>query len=319
MAQDELGYAISQCLASKGLTASTTRSQILFSHSEKPDRRLRRSCRHHVGAASRFLAALLAVGLMSGAIVQVARAAPTSQTEPFKVAKIHIETNGSACDMGPQIAFDSDGITSFSVSDPNGRKIYSFVTKAGMKAAGGQTEGFLETVEPQIMELVSALGCAPETEEGVAALDELFAEWPAGDYTFEGSAKGTNLKSQATLTHLIPAGPEVVAPTDATVFPVAAFVIIEWNPVTEPILPELGPVKIVGYHVLVEEDTGAEVTPTVDVDLSASETSLTVPPEYLKPGTVYRFEVLSTEESGNQTITEGFFCTEGVADCVVSE
>src|SRR5690348_17693188 len=43
-----------------------------------------------------------------------------------------------------------------------------------------------------------------------------------------------------------------------------------------------------------EEDTGAEVTPAVDVDLAASETSLTVPPEFLKPATVYRFEVLST-------------------------
>ena len=29
------------------------------------------------------------------------------------------------------------------------------------------------------------------------------------------------------------------------------------------------------------------------------------------------FEVLSTEEGGNQTITEGFFCTAGVVDCEV--
>jgi hypothetical protein len=28
---------------------------------------------------------------------------------------------------------------------------------------------------------------------------------------------------------------------------------------------------------------------------------------------------LSTEESGNQTITEGFFCTAGVADCVLPD
>jgi hypothetical protein len=54
----------------------------------------------------------------------------------------------------------------------------------------------------------------------------------------------------------------------------------------------------------------------VDVDVPATATSLTVPPEYLKPAAIYRFEVLSTEEGGNQTITEGFFCTEGVAECV---
>ena len=75
------------------------------------------------------------------------------------------------------------------------------------------------------------------------------------------------------------------------------------EPVTEAILPELGPVNIVGYHVIIEE-AGAEVSPTVDIDLPASETRLTVPDEFLQAGTIYRFEILSTEESGNQTITE---------------
>jgi hypothetical protein len=42
--------------------------------------------------------------------VQNAYGAPAG-TEPFKVANIHIETNASACDMGPQIKFDTDGIT----------------------------------------------------------------------------------------------------------------------------------------------------------------------------------------------------------------
>jgi len=261
---------------------------------------------------------LLTAGLMFGAVVQAARAAPAA-TDEFKVATIHFETNASACDMGPQIRFDTEGITSGSVKDPKGHTIYDIRSKAGMKASGGQTEGFLETVEPQITELVDALGCEPSDEEGVASLDDLFDAWPAGDYTFEGEAKGVRLSSQATLTHLIPAGPEVTAPPDGTEFPAAATVIIDWEPVNESILPELGPVNIVGYHVIVEEDTGAEVTPEVDVDLPASETSLTIPPEFLQPGTVYRFEVLSTEEGGNQTITEGFFCTDGVADCVPSE
>jgi hypothetical protein len=103
------------------------------------------------------------------------------------------------------------------------------------------------------------------------------------------------------------------------VFPAAAVVIIDWEPVTEAILPELGPVTIVGYHVIVEEDTGAEVSPSLDVYLPANKTRLRVPPQFLKPATIYRFEVLSTEESGNQTIPEGFFCTAGVADCVLPE
>ena len=95
-----------------------------------------------------------------------------------------------------------------------------------------------------------------------------------------------------------------------------AALLIEWEPVTEAILPDLGPVTIVGYHVIVVE-AGGEALPQLDVDVPSDETSVTVPAEYLKPSTVYQFEVLATEESGNQTITEGFFCTTGVAACEV--
>jgi hypothetical protein len=259
----------------------------------------------------------LAAGLASGTSVQKAYGAPAG-TEPFKVANIHIETNASACDMGPQIKFDTDGITKGSVDDPNGHRIYSFQAAGGMRATGGQAEGFLEGIEPQITELVSALGCEPSDEEGVMGLDDLLQTWPAGKYTFEGQRNEEKFRSQATLTHRIPAGPEVVAPADGYVFAAAAPVTIDWNPVTEAILPELGPVKIVGYHVIVEIG-GLEVSPAVDIDVPSTESSLTVPRQYLKPKTVYRFEVLSTEKSGNQTITEGFFCTDGVADCVLTD
>jgi hypothetical protein len=253
----------------------------------------------------------LAAGFTFGTMAQSAHAA----IEPFKVANIHFETNASACDMGIQIKFDTDGITKGSVKDPHGDMIYSFQTAGGMSATGGQAEGFLEGIEPQIIELVSALGCEPSNEEGVMGLDDLLKTWPAGKYTFEGQRDAAKFSSQATLTHHIPAGPEVVAPADGYVFPATTPVIIDWNPVTEAILPELGPVKIVGYHVIVEV-AGLEVSPTVDIDVPATQTSLTVPKQYLVPNTVYRFEVLSTEKSGNQTITEGFFCTDGVADCV---
>jgi hypothetical protein len=260
---------------------------------------------------------LMAATLSAGTIVQKAEAVP-AEAEPFKVANIHFETNASACDMGIQIKFDTDGIIRGSVEDPNGKKIYSLRSAGSMKTTGGQAEGFLEGIEPQIPELVSALGCEPTDEEGVMALDDLLEAWPAGEYTFEGQSNGAKFASQVMLTHLIPGGPEVVAPIEGTVFPAAALVIIDWEPVTEAILPELGPVNIVGYHVIIEE-AGAEVSPTVDIDLPASETSLTVPDEYLQAGTIYRFEILSTEESGNQTITEGFFCTEGVAACVLPD
>ena len=38
-------------------------------------------------------------------------------------------------------------------------------------------------------------------------------------------------------------------------------------------------------------------------------TELSVPDEFFRPDTLYELEVLALEESGNQTITVGFFTT----------
>ena len=269
-----------------------------------------------VKASLGLFVVLLAGGLMLELSAMPAAAA--GGTQPFKLTNIHFETNASACDMGIQIKFDTDGVTGGMVKDPTGRKIYGFGSENGMKATGGQTEGFLEGVEPQITELLSALGCEPSDEEGQTSLDQLFAAWPAGDYSFRGISKGTKFADQATLTHLIPAGPTIVAPANGTVVPVAP-VLLDWNPVTEPILPSLGPVNIVGYHVTIEEVTGAEGPPELDLDLPSNQTSVTIPAEFLKPSTEYKFEIFATEESNNQTFTEGFFCTTGVAKCAAPE
>jgi hypothetical protein len=247
----------------------------------------------------------LAFGIMS---------APAS-AKPFKVANIHIEANASACDMGIQMAFDTDGITTGLVQDPAVRKVYEFESTGGMKSTGGQTEGFLEGIEPQITELLSALGCTPSDEEGEMSLTAFIASWPAGPYTFKGQGKGGTFKGEDELTYHVPAGTKILNPAKGAVVPDAAL-LIKWKPVTEPILTQLGPVTVVGYHVVVVED-GAEALPQLDIDLPSTETSVKIPAQYLKPNTVYQLEVLTTEESGNQTISEGFFCTTGVVNCAL--
>jgi hypothetical protein len=245
--------------------------------------------------------------------------------------------------MGIQIKFDTDGITSGSVTDPNGDTIYSFESIGSLEATSGQTEGFLKGINPQINELVSALNCEPSTEEGQTILADLFAEWPAGDYTFEGEAKGGKFKAKAALTHFIPAGPEVVTPADGSIVPDAAL-LIQWNAVTDAILtdnPNLGPVDIVGYRIHVEENVpdvkvtpevgidvdatqtsvtipdvpDVQVTPEVDIEVDATQTSVIIPEQYLNLNTMYKLEVLAIDQSGNQTISEGSFCTTGVAAC----
>ena len=76
----------------------------------------------------------------------------------------------------------------------------------------------------------------------------------------------------------------------------------------------LGPVQIVGYHVVVSQ-SGGEGTPQLDVDVSKDETSVTVPKQFLQPGNRYGFEVLATEKSGNQTISADFSCTTPMSNC----
>ncbi len=255
----------------------------------------------------------LCVSVAGLAAVAVLSAPASATSNRFKVTNVHFETNFSACDMGIQIRFDTEGLTEGSVTDPNGHKIYSFKSAGGMKATGGQTEGFLEGIEPQIKELMQVLGCAREKDEGKSSLADLLAEFPQGEYTFSGLHNGVVITGEDKLTYHIPAGTTVVAPAKGAILPVQ-HVMLNWKPVTGPILPYLGPVTITGYHAIVYEN-GPEIVPQLDVDLPATQTSLKVPVQYLKPGTVYLFEILTTEKSGNQTITEGFFCTEGVQTC----
>ncbi len=261
---------------------------------------------------SKALFSAIAAGLLCSFAFCVSAAAPAFAGNKFKVTNVHFETNSSACDMGIQIAFDTEGLTEGSVTDPNGRRMYSFKSSGGMKRVGGQTEGFLEGVEPQIQELMDVLGCK-RTDEPLSTLAELLDAFPAGEYAFSGFGNGQALVGTAKLTYHIPAGTRINSPAFEAVLPPDS-VTINWKPVTGPIVPYLGPVTITGYHVIVEEDAG-EVAPELDVDVAADVTSLKVPKQFLKPATSYLLEVLSTEKSGNQTITEGYFCTDGVARC----
>ena len=220
--------------------------------------------------------------------------ATAARPEPFKLTSIHIETNASACDMGIQISFDTDGITEGSVEDPNEQVVYSFRAVEGLEGTHDQTEGFQERVEPPIIDLESALGCEPSAD--AISLTELFASWPAGTYEFEGRSGAVELEGQAKLTHKIPAGPEITAPVDGAVVPHDAPLLIRWKQVTGAILPRLGPVEIVGYHVVVVDVTNPVLPPgklktAFDADLAKTETTFLVPKQYLEPGRIYEFEV----------------------------
>ena len=259
----------------------------------------------------RHFGAIPGAAAVGVAVVTAATAA--APPEPFKITNIHFETNASACDMGIQIAFDTDGVTEGSVEDPTGRIVYSFQSVHGNERTHDVTEGFQERVEPPIIDLENALGCEPSPD--AIPLDELLTAWPAGKYEFEGRSGSVQFEGAARLTHNVPAGPEIIAPHDGDIVPHDAHLLIRWKKVTDPILASLGPIKIVGYHALVVDVTQPVLPPgktktSLDADLSESETSFLVPNQYLEPNRIYEFEILATERGGNQTITEGgVFCT----------
>ena len=60
-------------------------------------------------------------------------------------------------------------------------------------------------------------------------------------------------------------------------------------------------VRIAGYRVIVERERPLRV---FNADLPASQTSVTIPSEFLEPGTVYKLEVQAIERRGNQSISE---------------
>ncbi len=210
---------------------------------------------------------------------------------PFSKAKIFIEFNATDEDVGIQVLLDGEPWERVKVFDPNERKILDITGKRSLRKQG-LTELFFESSEPSLDEV---------------SLDEFLARFPEGEYEFEGrTIDGVELESEAILTHVIPAGSEIISPVSLSDEPPVVNLddfVIEWEPVTETITGS--DIEIVGYQVIVEQEEPLSV---FSIDLPASVTSVTVPPEFFcQQDTLHKFEVLAIEASKNQTITSGEF------------
>ncbi len=268
----------------------------------KHTRKKNHETKRHMLLLSVFLVAVVALVLGS--------AAPNCWAEddgdeiPFKEAEIFIEYNSTAGDTGIQVFLDDDNWRRITISDPRDRTIFKVEGQA-MLGRQGLTELFFESVEPELAEL---------------PMVRFLRRFPVGEYEFEGIRNdGIELESEVEFTHVIPCGPEVEPEEGALVRPNRP-VVISWDEVEQVVDPaatddaeetvctdpeNLGQeLEIDSYQVIVENDDIHLI-----VDLTSDGRELTVPPELLVPNTLYIFEVLAKEESGNQTITEGYFCT----------
>lgn len=214
---------------------------------------------------------------------------------PLKEAKLNIEHNATDEDTGFQGAIDSEGWKRLDIIGPDG--ISLTIEAQGKLRSLGLTELFFETVEPKNADVPIA---------------DMLAMLPEGDYTIEGvTLDGTRTAGTALLTHDIPAGPVLLSPAEgATVL--AANLVMSWSPVTQTITGEN--VTIISYQLIVEKDEPPHPHAIgkrgMSIYLPPSVTSLTIPNEFLEPGTPYKWEVLAIEESGNQTLSSGEFSTE---------
>ena len=115
---------------------------------------------------------------------------------------------------------------------------------------------------------------------------------------------GQPLRGSARLTHALPDAPVILSPEEEEEDVDPNDTVVEWERVPDP--PGS---RISGYIVVVEKDEGQLETFTVNLPRGA--TSVSVPPEFMRPGTAYKAEVLAVERSGNKTITETEFETGG--------
>jgi len=216
------------------------------------------------------------------AVVALGMEAP-GRAAGFSIARIYIEYNRSANDLGFHVSIDGEDWRSLQIINPAGTTVFQVEGKGGYKQLG-LTELFFEGAEPSLDDF---------------PLEDLLALFPEGRYKLVGTTvNGARMLSTATLSHAVPDGPSVSAVVDDDT------VTISWGAVEDP--PEGFPLKridIVGYQVIVG---------SFQVTLPAGSTEVTVPREFvesLKPGE-HAFEVLAIDAGGAQTITEGTFETD---------
>ena len=252
-------------------------------------------------------AAALALALVPG------NAAADDDDLPLKVAAIIIET--TADDIELQWFVDGSNWHRFQMFDPDEKRVLDLRTRRNLKRQGMSEVYFASNPDP-----------FPEDDFGdidprgaARVIRNFLRKWPAGTYEFEAQTEDGELEGDGVLTHVLPALPQILAPVSDTDDPPLVDpddVVIEWESVETRLLGR-GPVEIIEYQVIVDQAEPLREQPWVDganrralINVPGDVTQLTVPPEFLLRDTLYDFEILAIERSGNVTIAEGEFMTE---------
>jgi hypothetical protein len=220
--------------------------------------------------------------LLATSFVLLAPPGQRAWAVPFGEARLYIEFNQSANDLGYHVSLDGEDWKRLKIVNPLGKVIFD-VRGSGAYKQLGMTELFFEGAEPNLDEF---------------PLDDLLALFPEGDYEFEGkTVDGEEIEGTAMLSHAVPNGPANVT----AVLGANDSLVISWEAVTtHPVGFPNRPISIVAYQLIVKP---------FQVTVPSSVTSVTVPPEFVGslPSGEILFEVLAIDVSGNQSITESSF------------
>jgi hypothetical protein len=216
----------------------------------------------------------------AGAAATPQRAGEAAKRSPvrYEAHDLFIETNATAGDAGLQMNLDGEDWNSLEVRDPQGRVLVDVTARSRLREFG-LTELFFEASEPPFKEF---------------PFGKFKKRFPEGRYTFRGhTVEGRDLAGSDRLSHLVPRGPNVTFPTEGALVDPNGLKVT-WEPVTRP-----AGVRIASYQVIVIQGKRE-----LSMFLPPRVTSVTIPAEFLRPGTETEGEVLAREKSGNQTITE---------------
>ena len=229
-------------------------------------------------AAAMLAACLPIAGIAAASADRGAR--PAAKPQRLAEATMIVEVNATDGDAGLQVFLDGEPWKSMRITGPDGRRILHVATRSRLRGYG-LTELFSESSEP------------PFDRFPLRRFKRLF---PEGRYRFAGTTiAGRRVVGAARLSHDIPRGPEITSPAAGATLP-RDNLVASWNPVADR-----DGIDITAYRAIVEREDPLRV---FSADLPASVTSVTIPREYLEPGTDYKIEVQAIEASGNQTLTE---------------
>ncbi len=228
--------------------------------------------------------------------------------QPFGATSLIIELTDN--DIELQVFVDGVLWKSLQIFAPNERRIFNLKTQRNIRRQGGLSELFFASEPTHYLE---------DEPEFDGTIREFLIRFPEGEYEFEGqTVNDGELEGQATLTHVLPALPEIIAPVSDGEDPPEVDpddLVIAWETVTTRFIGD-GPVEIIEYQVILDQVDPLRAEPWIDgktrralINLPSTATSLKVPPEFLLPIAGYEFEILAIEASGNSTISTGEFTT----------